>query len=405
MKKLLYILVGILSFNFSNAQQLEHLINEGLENNSKIQLFNLKYQVAKEKVNEASTLPNTQIGVGVFVSEPETRTGAQRFKLSAKQMLPSFGSITARKNYKNAVADAVYVDIAIEKRKLVASISQSYYTLYALKNKQQILSENISLLEKYETILLKYVEVGKASAVNVLRLQMRKNDLTALKQVLQQEFLAEQTLLNKILNRDKNIPIAFEDKLMLIPENDLINLENLDLHPELLKYDKLYQSIEKSELLNKKEKNPMFGFGLDYIAVSERPNLSFTDNGKDILMPMATISIPLFNKTYKSKTKQNKLLQKEIVIQKQDKKNRLITLLDKAFKKRNSAIINYNTQVKNLEQAKNAETILFKSFETGTINFNDILEIQELQLKFQINKIEAIKTSYLQTTIINYLTK
>lgn len=403
MKKLLYILVGILSFNFSNAQQLENLIKEGLENNSKIQLFNLKYQVAKEKVNEASTLPNTQIGVGVFVSEPETRTGAQRFKLSANQMLPSFGSITARKNYKNAVADAVYVDIAIEKRKLVASISQSYYTLYALKNKQQILSENISLLEKYETILLKYVEVGKASAVNVLRLQMRKNDLTALKKVLQQEFLAEQTLLNKILNRDKNIPISIGELLML-SESDLINLENLDLHPELLKYDKLYQSIEKSELVNKKEQNPMFGFGLDYIAVSERPNMSFTDNGKDILMPMATISIPLFNKTYKSKTKQNELKQKEIITQKQDKKNRLITLLDKAFKKRKSAIINYNAQVKNLEQATNAETILFKTFETGSVNFNDILEIQELQLKFQINKIEAIKAYYLQTAIINYLT-
>ncbi len=403
MKKLLYILVGILSFNFSNAQQLENLIKEGLENNSKIQLFNLKYQVAKEKVNEASTLPNTQIGVGVFVSEPETRTGAQRFKLSAKQMLPSFGSITARKNYKNAVADAVYVDIAIEKRKLVASISQSYYTLYALKNKQQILSENISLLEKYETILLKYVEVGKASAVNVLRLQMRKNDLTALKKVLQQEFLAEQTLLNKILNRDKNIPISI-GVLLMLSESDLINLENLDLHPELLKYDKLYQSIEKSELVNKKEQNPMFGFGLDYIAVSERPNMSFTDNGKDILMPMATISIPLFNKTYKSKTKQNELKQKEIITQKQDKKNRLITLLDKAFKKRKSAIINYNAQVKNLEQATNAETILFKTFETGSVNFNDILEIQELQLKFQINKIEAIKAYYLQTAIINYLT-
>lgn len=403
MKKLLYILVSILSFNFSNAQQLEKLIKEGLENNSKIQLFNLKYQVAKEKVNEVSTLPNTQIGVGVFVSEPETRTGAQRFKLSAKQMLPSFGSITARKNYKNAVADAVYVDIAIEKRKLVASISQSYYTLYALKNKQQILSENISLLEKYETILLKYVEVGKASAVNVLRLQMRKNDLTALKKVLQQEFLAEQTLLNKILNRDKNIPISIGELLML-SESDLINLENLDLHPELLKYDKLYQSIEKSELVNKKEQNPMFGFGLDYIAVSERPNMSFTDNGKDILMPMATISIPLFNKTYKSKTKQNELMQQEIITQKQDKKNSLITLLDKALKARNSAIINYNTQVKNLKQATNAETILFKTFETGSVNFNDILEIQELQLKFQINKIEAIKAYYLQTAIINYLT-
>ena len=172
MKKLFYILFGILSFNVSNAQELETLIKEGLANNPKIQIFELKHQVAKEKINEVNTLPNTKIGVGYFVSEPETRTGAQRFKVSVKQILPSFGSITARENYKNSLADAVYEDVVIAQRKLVASISQSYYNLYALKEKQTVLNENIVLLKTYEELALTSVEVGKASAVDVLRLQM-----------------------------------------------------------------------------------------------------------------------------------------------------------------------------------------------------------------------------------------
>jgi outer membrane protein TolC len=132
--------------------------------------------------------------------------------------------------------------------------------------------------------------------------------------------------------------------------------------------------------------------------------MNFSDNGKDIIMPMVSVSIPIFSTKYKSKTKQNELLQKEINFQKQDKLNRLETVLDKAVKKSNSAKISYNTQAKNLKQAKDAETILVKSYETGTIDFNDILDIQELQLKFQINQIESIKTYYLQRTIINYLT-
>ena len=397
-------LCSLFFFLMGNAQQLEALIEEGLTNNPEIQIFELKHQIAKEKVNEVNTLPNTQIGVGYFVSEPETRTGAQRFKVSAKQMLPSFGSITARENYKNSLADAVYEDIAIAKRKLVASISQSYYNLYALKEKQTVLDENIALLETYETLALTSVEVGKASAVDVLRLQMRQNELEQLKQVLEQDYLAEKTLLNKLLNREKNRTISIDNELTMPSENSLINSENLALHPELLKYNKLYESVEKSELLNQKKSNPMFGFGLDYIAVSERPNMNFSDNGKDIIMPMVSVSIPIFSTKYKSKTKQNELLQKEINFQKQYKLNRLETMLDKAVKKSNSARISYNTQAKNLKQAKDAETILVKSYETGTIDFNDILDIQELQLKFQINQIESIKTYYLQRTIINYLT-
>jgi len=43
--------------------------------------------------------------------------------------------------------------------------------------------------------------------------------------------------------------------------------------------------------------------------------------------------------------------------------------------------------------------------ETGTIDFNDVLDIQELQLKFQMNQIESIRTYYVQSTIINYLTQ
>lgn len=398
-------LCSLFFFLRGNAQQLEALIEEGLTNNPEIQIFELKHQIAKEKVNEVNTLPNTQIGVGYFASEPETRTGAQRFKVSAKQMLPSFGSITARENYKNSLADAIYEDIAIAKRKLVASISQSYYNLYALKKKQTVLDENIELLGTYETLALTSVEVGKASAVDVLRLQMRQNELEQLKQVLEQDYLAEKTGFNKLLNREQNIEIYINSELTMPSENTLINSEKLTLHPELLKYDKLYKSIEKSELLNQKKGNLMFGFGLDYIAVSERPNLNFSDNGKDIVMPMVSVSIPIFNNKYKSKTKQNELLQKEINFQKQNKLNRLETLLDKAVKKSNSARISYNTQAKNLKQAKNAETILVKNYETGTIDFNDVLDIQELQLKFQINQIESIKTYYLKRTIINYLIK
>ncbi|NNL16051.1 MAG: TolC family protein, partial [Flavobacteriaceae bacterium] len=173
---------------------------------------------------------------------------------------------------------------------------------------------------------------------------------------------------------------------------------------ELLKYDKLFQSVGQSELMNQKESSPMIGFGLDYISVEERPNNDFSDNGKDIVMPMVSVSIPIFNKKYKSQTKQNELQQQEITAQKQEKLNTLETLLDKAINERISARISYITQAKNLKQAKDAEDILIKSYETGTIDFNDVLDIQELQLKFQMNQIESVKTYYVQTTIINYLT-
>lgn len=388
-----------------NAQHLEGLIDEALINNPEIQKFELQYKIASEKVHEANTFPDTALGVGYFVSEPETRTGAQRFKVSIKQMLPWFGTIASRENYRSSLADTKYEEIAIAKRKLMASVSQSYYRLYANKAKQMVLDENIKLLGTYETMALTSVEVGKASAVDVLRLQMRRNDIQQLKEVLQQQFIAEQSNLNNLLNREHAVHANIIDELIIPSEDFETTIQNLALHPELLKYEKLYQSVEYAELLNQKESRPMIGFGLDYINVEQRPEMDFSDNGKDILMPMVAISIPIFNNKYKSTTKQHKLQQQEILAQQQERKNRLSTLLDKAINDRISARISYKTQVKNLKQAKDAEEILIKSYETGRIDFNDVLDIQELQLKFQTNRIEAIKNYYVQTTIINYLTQ
>jgi len=137
------------------------LISESLVNSPKIKKFELQYRIASEKVNEVNTLPNTDFGVGYFVSEPETRTGAQRFKVSIKQRLPWFGSITARENYINSLAFTKYEDITIAKRKLIVSVSKSYYKLATNTAKKAILNNNIKLLKTYETLALNLLKLVK----------------------------------------------------------------------------------------------------------------------------------------------------------------------------------------------------------------------------------------------------
>ncbi|MFC0519270.1 TolC family protein [Mesonia maritima] len=397
-------LIIILVFGFNtNAQILENYVEQAQNANPQIEALELKYKVASEKVNEANTLPNTEVGAGYFVSEPETRTGAQKAKLSIKQMMPWFGTITARENYSTSLADAAYVDIAIAKRKLALSVTQTYYKLYALKAKQKILQQNIDLLNTYEELALNAIEVNKASSVDVLRLQIRQNELMEKKDLLMGDELALETRFNNLLNNEVENNILVEDSLTIPDEEPILAIEDLKVHPELEKYDKLYASVKEAEELNQTENAPAIGFGIDYIAVEKRPEMNFTDNGKDIFMPMVSVSIPIFNNKYKSVTRQHEIQQQEIEAQKREMKNNLETTLKEAIQQRISARISYQTQFKNIEKAKDAEEILLKQYETDILDFQDVLDIQELQLKFQLHQIEAIKNYYLQTAIINYI--
>ncbi|WP_010519674.1 TolC family protein [Croceivirga radicis] len=399
----LKIIIGLLLVSaMGNAQGLQSYIAEAQANNPKIQAYELRYTIAREKENEANWLPNTEFGAGYFVSEPETRTGAQVARFSAKQMLPWFGTVATRQKYASAMAETDYVDYVVAKRKLALAVAQSYYELYSLWAKQGVLDTNIELLHTYETLALTSVEVGKASAVDVLRLQIRQNELEQQKQMLREQFKGEQVNFNNLLNRDTDLTVDLT-VAMDIPDRDPVTMDSLELNPELLRFDKMYESVTQAELLNQKEGAPMLGFGLDYVSVQERPDMSFSDNGKDIVMPMVSLSIPIFNKRYTSKTKQNELRKEEITFQKQEGLNVLESAFAKAIAQRNEARIAYDTQSKNLKQAKDAEQILVKNYETGTIDFNDVLDIQELQLKFQINQIQSVQLYYVQSAIINYL--
>ncbi|TLF44570.1 TolC family protein [Maribacter aurantiacus] len=403
LKRTLVFSFSLFLFHSIVAQDLQFYILEAERNNPNIQAFELRYDIAKEKIREVNALPNTSLSAGYFVSEPETRTGAQRARFSISQMLPWFGTITARSSYASSMAETEFVEKAIAKRKLALSVAQSYYQLYAIQAKQEILDENIQLLQTYERLALTSVEVGKASAVDVLKLQMRQNELQQEKVILKENYTAEQASFNSLLNRKETIAVEVVPEMTIPLEDPMYATESLTLNPELLKYDRLYESVEQSELLNQKESAPNIGFGLDYVPVSERPDMTFNDNGKDIIMPMVSLSIPIFNNRFTSVSKQNELRQKEIEFQRTERLNLLEAALAKATSEQNQARIKFNTQEKNLEQARDAEEILIKNYEAGTIDFNDVLDIQELQLKFQMNQIESVRAYYLQSAIINYL--
>ncbi|MAW95592.1 MULTISPECIES: TolC family protein [unclassified Leeuwenhoekiella] len=400
----LSVLPAIAGINNTTAQELSTYLEQAVANNPEIKAYELRYNLAQEKSAEVNTFPDTEFAAGYFVSTPETRTGAQRARFSVKQMLPWFGTVDARIAAQNAMAEAEYADYVIAKRKLELKVAQSYYVMYGLKAKMIVLQQNKELLKSYEELALSAVEVGKASAVDFLKIQIRQNELEAQRQMLDQELTAAEIQFYTLLNTEESAPIRIVDSLIIPFSDPEVSLEALLQNPELLKYDRIYESIASAEALNQREAAPKFGVGLDYIPVSERTDVMLPDNGKDIVMPMLSVSVPIFNNKYKSVTRQNELRQQELAARRSQRLNLLRSLFAEAQKNRNTARIQYDTQEQNLKQARDAESILLKNYETGTIDFSEVLDIQEMQLSIQTKQIEAVQRYYEQAAVINYLT-
>ncbi len=403
-KILFFVALFFLSTSINSQDVLEEYIKIAESKNPDINAFNISYEVSKEKENEVKSFADTQIGMGYFLSEPETHAGEQRMKVSARQMIPWFGTNAAKVKHSNSLSDIDYMGVVIAKRKLKLSVSTSYFKLVEMKKRDSVIDENIRLLGVYKKLALTFVKVGKATAVDILQLEIRRNELKELKEFVKQDFEAEREVFNGLLGRSTNSNVRLNNETIVLFSDTTASDKELSLHPELLRYDRLLTSIDQLELVNQKEKKPKIGVGLDYIVVSKRPRQTYKDNGKDVVLTTMSLSIPIFTKKYNSRTRQNNLRKQEIVFQKEEKIRALSATLSKAIVEKNKALIRYNTQISNIEQTKSAEQILMKNYETGIVDFNDILDIQELQLKFQIAQIESIKQYQTNQAIINYLT-
>ena len=399
--RFLPILVSLFSVHCMEAQQLEAYIQEAQKNNPTIDAIRAKYDISKEQINAVNSLPNTEFSAGYFVSEPETRTGPQQAKFSVKQMFPWFGTISARQHYASSLAEEDQIEVEIALQKLRLSVSKAYFKLYEIQQKIEVVKENIELLGVYEELALNGVEVGKAGAVDVLKLQMQKNKLSDQLVSLQNNLEAEKVAFNRLLNRDNNTSVELVDTLQLPSEE--LQVSTIKVHPELSKFDESLGSLEYAEAVNQKESAPKFGVGVDYINVGMRTDMAIPDNGKDIVMPMVSVSIPIFNAKYTSVTAQNKLRKKQIVATKSQRLNELESRLSNAIAMRNSARNSVEIQLKNIELTKNAEDILMRSYESETLDFRDVLDIQEMQLEYQMKLTESVSEYFKQSAVIQYL--
>ena len=388
----------------TNAQSLQDYLNIAEKNSLELQSKYYRYQSTLEKINEVGSLPNTTIGLGYFVQETETRVGAQKAKISISQMVPWFGTLSAKKESTSYLAKAQLNTINLAKRKLFLEVKTSYYELYELKATETILNEHISILKTYEKLALSELENNKSTMVDVLKIKMEMNEVSNNLFFISENLNTKKNTFNLLLNRNEDSNITIIDTILITENDDLLDKYLLHENPKLLQLDNLKKSLIQSEIASKKESLPTIAMGLDYLFVENRPLEGILDNGKDIIMPMVSLSIPLFSKKYSSKQKQLQLEQKEINTTKSNVTNKLLTLFENTMANLKNAKASIKTQTENTYQANQAKKVLLVAYQTSKIDFKQLLEIQQLKLKFQLKKITSEKEYAIQKATLEFLT-
>lgn len=390
--------------SFSNAQSLDDYLKIAAKNSPQLQAIHYNYESDLEKINELGSIQNTSIGVGYFVSPVETRVGAQKAKFSISQKLPWYGTLHTKQEGAALKANATLNEFDMAKRTLFLQIKTTYYQLYELKSKENIITEHLKLLTSFEELALSELENNRSTMVDVLKIRIEKNELTNSLNTIQENFKAKQITFNLLLNRNKNSEITITKNISINTSEAIFSKEAISTNPKLLQLQNLKASLKKEELATKKEGLPTVGIGLDYVIVEERPAPNIADNGKDIFMPMVSVSIPLFSNKYRSKQKQFQLDQKAIVANSINTTNELTTLFEASESTMKTARTSILTQTQNIAETERIKTLLLAAYETSSIDFKQLLEIQQMKLKFEFKKVGSEKEYAIQKSTLEFLT-
>jgi len=242
--------------------------------------------------------------------------------------------------------------------------------------------------------------------VDVLRVQMDINDLESSLAFLDDQKTPLIAAFNAFLNRPVNSPVFISDTLIPLKADttlkvltDSIVSNNPMLKMYAAEQDSYKTRIEKSRLMGL----PMFGIGLDYEVLSKRGDVMGPDNGKDMIMPMLNVKLPIFRKKYTAMRKESEYLMNASKNKQTNALNNLQVDLQNALLNLKNAERKINLFKRQSYLASQSLNVLTTTYSTAGLDLEEVLRMQQKLLDYQYKLVEAIVDQNTGVANIGYL--
>ena len=406
---LVLILIPLWSFAQQSPQantQLDQYLQEAAKNNPELKARFQEYLAALQQVPQVNTLPDPELSFGYFINPIATRLGPQQARLGLTQMFPWFGTLGARGDAAAQLAKAKFEAFQETRNNLFLKVKKTWYELYHIDQSIQITQENIDILETFESLATSRYETAQAGQVDILRVQIDKEDLITRAALLEDSKNALVQRLAELVNRPEllqpNIPdtLAAQELPLPIPE---LKKKTLQQNPRLTKLDFEAASARSAIDVARKEGLPKFGLGADYIFTGER-DVTLAGNGKDAIVARVGIQIPLYRKKYRAQKKQAQLRLQAVQNRQEATQNQLLTTFEETlrdfYNARRRVSLYKDIQIQRTRQALD---ILTEEYATAAADFEELLRLQRKLLEFQLAREEAIVDQNTAVAFTEYL--
>lgn len=243
---------------------------------------------------------------------------------------------------------------------------------------------------------------------DIFRIQMENGELENSIALLKNQ---EQTILvrfNSYLNRKPLSTVKLPKKLVADSLGHSLTAVSDSMFSQspmlgMLEYEQ--QSLEARKTMVTKMGYPMVGLGVNYSLIGKDPLAMAPDmNGKDMIMPMVTVTLPIYRKKYKAMREEVELMKTANKQGYQATQNSLQTEYYEAIQLYQDAQRRMKLYQNQYELAEKSLNILQKSFSVSGSGLTEVLRTRKQTLDYELKKIEAISDNNTAIVWIKRLT-
>jgi outer membrane protein TolC len=418
-----------------------------------LQKFN-EYQAALQKVPQVGGLPDPELNIGVFLSPMELVSGNQVADIRLMQMFPWFGVLKNAKDEMSFMAKAKYESFRDAKLQVFYDVQRTWYDLYKIQQDIRISEKNIEILRTIERLALvkfksastgggntspSYGNVlnnssqnsstgsmgsnsmggsannyqsnsnnqssmsggqssmassaGSSGLADIYRIQIEIGDLDNNISFLKNQQNTIIARFNSFLNRPMQTTVTLPDTLkpdtlgisfLLVSDSILSNNPMLGM----LQYEQ--QSLDARKKMVTRMGYPMVGIGVNYSLINQSGMSTSAMNGKDMIMPMVTLTLPIYRNKYQAMQAETEFLKSANEQGYKATSNSLQTEYYEAIQLYQDAQRRIKLYENQSLLANKSLDIMIKSFSASGSSLNDILQIRQQTLDYEFKQIEAL---------------
>jgi outer membrane protein TolC len=438
---------------YAQSDSLSQYLTISAKNNPTVQQKFYEFKAALQKVPQAGGLPDPEFSLGVFVQPMELVNGNQVADLKLMQTFPWFGTLKAAKDEMSLMAKAKFESFRDARLEVFLDVKRNWNDLQKIQKEIQTTEQNLDILQTIERLtLVKFKAApaggngnappggsipaeafqtkadnpqgmqsmkggsgskagttsnqgspmqvssmgsssGGSGLADLYRVQIEIGELENNIALLKDQLTTIKARFNAYLNRPPLSPVHLPDEmtpdslgLSLLVVSDSMLLHNPMLG--MLQYEQ--QSLDARKRMVTRMGYPMLGLGVNYSVITKSEMSTSSMNGKDMIMPMATVTLPIYRNKYNAMKSEAELLKTASKQNYQATSNSLQSDYYEAvqlFKDGERRMILYDKQSGLAEKTLD---ILLKVFSTSGTPLTDILRIRQQTLDYELKKIEAV---------------